>query len=83
MNFIFHNIEVEIIYDRVSELLKNKSITLDNEVIHLNKTSEDPLLHIISSCLYNTANFETNNQLNIYTTKLFLQLKKQIENLNS
>jgi predicted dehydrogenase len=82
-NFIFDNIEVEIDYDRDSRLSKDKTITFENEVIHLNKTNEDPLFDIISSCLNNTADFKSNNQLNLITTKVFLEFKKHIENLNN
>jgi hypothetical protein len=76
--FFYGNIKVEIDYDRVSRSLSNKSIYLDSDVVHFNKTSEDPLFGIISACLNNNANFEVNNKLNIVTTKIFLLLTEKI-----
>jgi len=76
-SFNYGHSEVEIDYDRTKSGEKIKIIYLDDQVIELRKTDDDPLMKLIKKCLDGSVDFESNKILNLQTTALFEKNKNQ------
>ena len=76
ISFLFGTCKVKLDYKRRLDLIKNKTISIDNHDICFLNTDDDPLSKIIKGCLNNNINFNDNQNINLHTMKLLDLLKK-------
>jgi hypothetical protein len=77
-NFLYAGIEIEIDYNRVSHGKKEKIIYLDGVPINFGSVLEDPLKQILLDCLSGSADFKSNNFLNLQTMAMMDVIKQNI-----
>lgn len=77
--FYYGDCQVQIDYDRTRKGVKQKTIYLDDMVIHFLNGYEDPLKVIISDCLNQQADFKLNHELNLETMHLMEIITTKLE----
>lgn len=77
IEFMYGNIKIEIDYRRKFEK-SNKIIFLDEKPLKFSKQNQDPLYHVIFSCLNESHDFSLNQKLNLQTMKIFCDIKESL-----
>jgi predicted dehydrogenase len=78
-SFFYGETEIKIDYNRIIKGVKEKFIIADNVLIKLTDTIQDPLKLLISKCLNDEIDFESNNNLNIITTEIIDILRLELQ----
>jgi predicted dehydrogenase len=81
LKILFGNVNVEFTYNRLPNLKNTKIIAIDGDETIFRNSQEDPLKKIILDCLEETADFESNQKINLLTMELMSIIECKMKSL--